>query len=50
MCHDRMDGEEIAPTHEYTASMLGVGRSSVTQLADLGHPSLAAVEELLDLV
>ncbi|AHF86327.1 Crp/Fnr family transcriptional regulator [Rhizobium leguminosarum bv. trifolii WSM1689] len=31
MCHDRMDGEEIALTHEYMATMLGVRRSSVTE-------------------
>lgn len=31
MCHDRIDGEEIALTHEYMATMLGVRRSSVTE-------------------
>ncbi|WP_245293767.1 Crp/Fnr family transcriptional regulator [Rhizobium bangladeshense] len=30
MCHDRLDGEEIAITHEDLATMLGVRRSSVT--------------------
>ncbi|MBB4481372.1 Crp/Fnr family transcriptional regulator [Rhizobium etli] len=30
MCHDRLEGEEIAITHEYMATMLGVRRSSVT--------------------
>lgn len=30
MCHDRLDGDNLAVTHEFLALMLGVRRSSVT--------------------
>ena len=30
MCHDRIDGDELALTHEFLGMMLGVRRSSVT--------------------
>jgi hypothetical protein len=30
MCHDRLDGEDLALTHEFLSLMLGVRRSGVT--------------------
>jgi CRP-like cAMP-binding protein len=39
MCHDRVDGDEIALTHDFIAMMLGVRRSSVTETLPIleGH-------------
>ena len=31
MCHDRLDGDELALTHEFLSLMLGVRRSGVTE-------------------
>ena len=31
MCHDRLDGEDLALTHEFLSLMLGVRRSGVTE-------------------
>jgi hypothetical protein len=30
MCHDRLDGDNLAVTHEFLSLMLGVRRSGVT--------------------
>lgn len=43
MCHDRMDGEEIALTHKNVASMLGVGRSSVTAALHIREASTSSI-------
>jgi DNA-binding FadR family transcriptional regulator len=32
MTHDRVDGDEVALTHEFLSFMLGVRRSSVTEV------------------
>jgi CRP-like cAMP-binding protein len=31
VCHDRLDGEDLALTHEFLSVMLGVRRSGVTE-------------------
>lgn len=35
MCHDRLDGDEFAITHDFLSMMLGVRRSSVTDAIHL---------------
>jgi CRP-like cAMP-binding protein len=35
MCHDRVDGDDLALTHEFIALMLGVRRASVTEALNI---------------
>ena len=32
MTHDRVEGDELAPTHEFLSYMLGVRRSGITEV------------------
>jgi CRP-like cAMP-binding protein len=46
MCHDRIDGNDIAMTHEFLGLMLGIRRASVTEaLAVLQEAGLIQVRQ-----
>ena len=42
MCHDRLDGDHLAVTHEFLSTMLGVRRSGVTEQLHIleGHRAI----------